>query len=130
GSDGRTPWRRPCIACLVSAFHLLVVQATLTRLPLVFAFDSRLPVASAGSQSLTSMPIERAVPSTIFIAASMSLALRSGIFVSAISHSCWREIVPTFDLLGSDEPLSTRAAWRIKAAAGGVLVTKVNERSS
>jgi hypothetical protein len=30
------------------------------------------------------MPIERAVPSTCFIAASMSFALRSTIFVSAI----------------------------------------------
>ena len=32
-------------------------------------------------------PIERAVPSTIFIAASMSLALRSGSLVVAISRT-------------------------------------------
>jgi hypothetical protein len=41
----------------------------------------------------TSTPIERAVPATIFIAAAMSFALRSGILVCAISRTCaWRQL--------------------------------------
>ena len=43
----------------------------------------------------TSTPIERAVPAMIFVAASMSLALRSCIFCSAIARSCAWVIVPT-----------------------------------
>ena len=39
-------------------------------------------------------------------------------------------IVPTFTRFGSAEPLSIPSAWRISTAAGGVLVTNVNERSS
>ena len=38
-------------------------------------------------QASTSTPMERAVPATIFMAASTSLALRSGILVSAISRA-------------------------------------------
>ena len=71
-----------------------------------FFEPSRSPPTAGGSQSVvcgwslvllnhlglryyasTSTPIERAVPATIFIAASTSLALRSGIFVSAIWRS-------------------------------------------
>ncbi len=40
-------------------------------------------------------PIERAVPATIFLAASMSLALRSGILISAILVSCSSVSWPT-----------------------------------
>ena len=78
----------------------------------------------------TSTPIERAVPSMIFIAWSTSLAFRSGIFVSAIWRTWSRLIVPTFSRFGSPEPFSMPIACLISTAAGGVFVMKVNERSS
>src|SRR3954452_9769906 len=78
----------------------------------------------------TSTPIERAVPAMILIAASTSLALRSGSFFSAIWRSWSCVILPTCSRCGSPEPFSMLIAWRISTAAGGVLVTKVNERSS
>ena len=78
----------------------------------------------------TSTPIERAVPAMIFVAASRSFALRSSSFFWAISRSCACVIVPTFRRCGSAEPLSMPIALRIRSAAGGVLVTNVNERSS
>ena len=66
----------------------------------------------------------------IFEAWSRSFALRSGIFFSAISRTWALVIVPTFSRLGSPEPLSMPIACLISTAAGGVLVMKVNERSS
>src|SRR5262249_32426723 len=63
-------------------------------------------------------------------AASTSLAVRSGIFVRAISSTCARVTVPTFVLPGSFEPLSRPAARFSSTDAGGVFVTKVNERSA
>ena len=74
--------------------------------------------------------MERAVPSTIFMAASTSLALRSAILVWAIWRTCSRVTEPTLVTWGWAEPFSTLAAWRSMTAAGGVLVTKVKERSS
>src|SRR5687768_17409544 len=44
----------------------------------------------------TSMPMLRADPSTVLIAASMSCALRSAIFFSAISRTCALVTEPTF----------------------------------
>ena len=38
--------------------------------------------------------------------------------------------MPTLLRFGSPEPFSIPIAWRISTAAGGVLVMKVNERSS
>ena len=61
---------------------------------------------------------------------SRSRALRSGIFVSAIWRTCWRERRPTFSRFGSPEPFSSRSASLIRTAAGGVFVMKVKERSS
>src|SRR5690349_6955773 len=66
----------------------------------------------------------------ILAAASTSLALRSGSFFSAIARSWSWVIFPTFSRCGSPEPFSMLIAWRISTAAGGVFVTKVNERSS
>src|SRR5215469_9951465 len=76
------------------------------------------------------MPIDRAVPAMIFSAASIVVAFRSGIFVSAICRSCAEVSVPTLVLCGSALPLSTPTAFLISSAAGGVLVTKLNVRSS
>src|ERR1019366_1247023 len=76
------------------------------------------------------MPIERAGPAMIASAASMSRAFRSGIFVSAIWRSWAFVNDATFTLCGVGDPLSTLAAFLMSSAAGGVLVMKVNERSS
>ncbi len=76
------------------------------------------------------MPIERAVPAMIFDAASMSLALRSTIFCSAIWRTCSWVSLPTLVVCGTPEPLGTPAAFLISSAAGGVFRTNVNERSS
>src|SRR5680860_298954 len=66
----------------------------------------------------------------ILVAWSRSFALRSGIFFSAISRAWSRVIVATLSRFGSPEPLEIPAACLIRIAAGGVLVMKVNERSS
>ena len=69
------------------------------------------------------------------IAASRSVVLRSGIFVVAISRSCFCVILPTLTLFGSFEPepgffdVASPAAFLIRIGAGGVLVMNVNERS-
>ncbi len=76
------------------------------------------------------MPIERAVPSTIFIAASMSFALRSGSFVWAISRTWSLVSLPTLSLWGTEEPFFRPAAFLMSSAAGGVFVMKSKDRSS
>src|SRR5579862_4982886 len=82
------------------------------------------------TQSVTSRPRLRAAPSMVRIAASMLSAVRSGILSWAISRTCARVTLPTFFLLGSPEPFSMPAARLSSTAAGGVLVTKVNDRSA
>src|SRR5947208_13229145 len=74
--------------------------------------------------------MDRAVPAMIFAAASMSSALRSFIFFSAIALSWSWVIFATLSRLGSAEPFSSDSACLISTAAGGLLVTNVNERSS
>src|SRR3954469_25896173 len=115
------------------ALGLLDELDRLAGLVLVLAIDlgPRLEelLAVLGHQT-TSTPIERAVPAMILAAASTSLALRSGSFFSAIARSWSCVILPTFSRCGSPEPFSMLIAWRMSTAAGGVFVTKVNERSS
>jgi hypothetical protein len=74
--------------------------------------------------------MERAVPSMIFIAASMSRAFRSGILVVAISRTWSLVILPTLSFCGTAEPFCRPAAFLIISGAGGVLVMNVKERSS
>src|SRR5665647_2280390 len=66
------------------------------------------------------MPIERAVPATIFIAASMSLALRSSSLAVAISRNWSLVSAATLTVCGVGEPLATPAAFLISYAGGGV----------
>lgn len=54
----------------------------------------------------------------ILMAASMSLAFKSGILVWAISRSCSRVILPTLERLGSLEPTSMPAAFLSNTEAG------------
>lgn len=56
--------------------------------------------------SSTVTPMLRAVPAMMFMAASTSLALRSGSFIVAISRSWSWVIEPTFTSLGSPEPFA------------------------
>src|SRR4029079_8776001 len=72
----------------------------------------------------------RAVPSTIRMADSMVLAVRSAIFVSAIERTFALESVPTLFLFGVGEPFSRPSSLRMRSAAGGLFVTNVYERSS
>src|SRR3954462_2562852 len=76
------------------------------------------------------MPMLRAVPSMTFMPASMSLTLRLGSFASAIWRTWSRVTRPTVSRLGVAAPLSIPAALRRRSGAGGVLRTKVNDRSS
>ena len=79
---------------------------------------------------MTSSPIERAVPATVLIAASSDSAFRSGIFVLAISSTCFAVTVPTLFLFGSADPLAMFAARFSRIDAGGVFVMKVYDRSA
>src|SRR5205807_9596510 len=72
----------------------------------------------------------RAAPSIMRIAAWTSLAFKSFILISAISRTLARGIVPAVARPGVPLPLSILAAFLIRSAAGGVLVTKLKERSS
>src|SRR5450631_373029 len=76
------------------------------------------------------MPIDRAVPSTVLMAASTEAALRSGIFFFAISSTCALVRLPTLVLFGIADPLEMPTAFMIKTGTGGVLVMKVKERSA
>src|SRR3954464_8205537 len=75
------------------------------------------------------MPMLRAVPFTLLMAASMEAAFRSGSFCLAMSATCFSVTLPTLSLFGEPEPLATPAARFNKIEAGGVLVIKVNDLS-
>ena len=64
----------------------------------------------------------------IFVAASMSFAFRSFILACAISASCERLMVPALVLPGSFEPDFRFSAFLMRKVAGGVFVSKLNER--
>src|SRR5262245_32984213 len=78
---------------------------------------------------LISMPMLRAVPSTMAIPASVVLAFRSGILRAAISLTWALVTEPTLFRLGSPEPLARLAARLRRIAAGGVLTMKVKDLS-
>src|SRR5207302_4411843 len=86
-------------------------------------------LAVRAHQSTSSKPMERAVPATIFMAASMSVAFRSGSLISAIFFSCARVTFPTFWRFEVGDPFSMPASFLRSTAAGGVLVMKVKVRS-
>ena len=63
----------------------------------------------------------RQVPATWLIAASMVLAVRSGILRSAISLTCALVMVATLSLLGTPEPFSMPRVFRMRVGVGGGL---------
>ena len=67
-----------------------------------------------GDYSPTSMPIERAEPSTMRMAASMVSQFKSFIFFSAISCTCALVTVPALSRPGVFDPLSSFAAFLMK----------------
>src|SRR5690606_9484156 len=83
-----------------------------------------------GPQSVTVIPIDRAVPAMILAAASRSRALRSTSFCCAISRTCSWLSEATLTVCGAEDPCCTPAAFLISSGAGGVLVVEVTERSA
>src|SRR5476649_2945107 len=71
------------------------------------------------------MPMERALPSIISIAFSMSLALRSFILAWAISRTWALVTLPALAMPGVLEPAVSFAAFLRKKDAGGVFISKV-----
>ena len=76
------------------------------------------------------IPMLRAVPAIIDIAASVEAAFRSGFFNSAISRTWSEDTTPMWSLLGTPDPLGCPAARKSSTAAGGVLVINENVRSA
>ncbi len=68
--------------------NLIALGNSGTALELELLLDQVSRRRGLGDYSAMVTPMERAVPATIFLAASMSLALRSGILISAILVSC------------------------------------------
>src|SRR5207302_4550268 len=81
------------------------------------------------SYPTTSIPMDRAVPRTLLIAASTEAAFKSGIFCLAMSSTCFAVTLPTLSLFGTPDPLAMPAARFNRIEAGGVFVMKVKERS-
>src|SRR5579859_3606042 len=71
----------------------------------------------------------RALPAMVRTAASRPSAVRSGIFILAITSSCLREILPTLAVLGVALPFGMPSALAINTDAGGVFMMNVKLRS-
>ena len=76
------------------------------------------------SYSVISTPIERAVPSTTFIAASRLKAFKSGSFFSAIADTWALVNFPTLALFGVAEPLANFNSFLIRAETGEIFRIK------
>src|SRR4249920_2872235 len=81
------------------------------------------------SQPTTSIPMDRAVPSTDLTAAARSTVFRSTSLSLAISSTCFFVTLPTFVLFGTPEPFSSFAAFLSRTEAGGVFVMNEYDRS-
>ena len=75
--------------------------------------------------SSTSRPAERALPAIVLTAASISAAVKSGIFVVAISSSWALVTLPTLLVFGVPLPFLMPAALRNSTEAGGVFLMNV-----
>jgi predicted permease len=104
-----------------------VVQQMDPNLPLIRPITQRAQFDT--TYATTSIPIDRAVPLMLLIAAPPRAAFRSGIFCVAISRTCFSVTLPIFSLFGVPEPLAMPAAFFSRTAAGGVLVMKLKLRS-
>jgi len=82
-----------------------------------------------GNFPVTVIPIDLAVPATIFIADPIVNAFKSTILSSAMVLIWSQETLATFFRLGSPEPFFVLVASNNCTAAGGVLITKSNDLS-
>src|ERR671912_961666 len=92
------------------------------------AFFKRFPIAITRYPA-TSRPIERAEPSTIFMADSMESQLRSFIFLSAISRTCALVTAPALSRPGAFDPDWILAACFRKWDIGGGFLSEGTERT-
>ncbi len=76
------------------------------------------------------MPIERAVPMTVRLAASISVVFKSGNLVWAISSICLRVRVAIFSRWVLPEPFERPVFFLRRSETGGFLMMKSKERSS
>ena len=83
-------------------------------------------IAKTKMPDLTAADMDAAVRT----AASKSAAVKSGIFIFAISSACARVNLPTLSVCGLGLPLSILAAFLMRTVAGGVFMMKVKLLSS
>src|SRR5205814_3702112 len=88
------------------------------------------PGQAPGQPVLTAMPMLRAVPATIFVAASRSVVFSSGSLRCAISRSCASVTLAAASRPGVAEPDATPAARRNRKLVGGVSTRIWYDRSS
>src|SRR5262249_43163616 len=115
---------------LLDHLHRLVERIELGAVDALAGGPSALSWFCHGLYPTTSRPIDRAEPSTIRMAASIVVALRSFIFFSSISFTCALVTWPTAPRPGVFAPLWMLAAFLRKWDTGGVLSSNVNERSA
>src|SRR5260370_41751789 len=82
-----------------------------------------LPLSLRHPYSITSTPLDRAVPSIIFIAASVSYAFTSLRLVSTMVRSCCRVTRPIFSRFGFDDTFSNPATCLISLTVGWDLLS-------
>src|SRR5215470_7195083 len=116
------------LGALLDHLHRVLDGVELGAIDAFARLDRALAEIGHGQPS-TSMPIDRAEPSTIFMAASIVSQLRSFIFCCAISLTCALLTLPTLSRPGVFEPLSSLAAFLRKYDIGGVFISKVNDLS-
>src|SRR5678816_722772 len=96
-------YARGC-TCAAAAVYFLPCFA-MCLLVVLADRDGPPTVSTTNCYPTTSIPMERAVPRTVLIAASRSWQLRSGIFCLAMSSTCFAVTVPTLLRFGSADPL-------------------------
>src|SRR5262249_51630522 len=113
------------LEALLDGVALVAVHQLGRRPELLRSLGRHVNALSVPGQSTISIPIERAVPAMVAIAASSEPAVMSGIFSRAMSSSCFRFTWPTFSLPGLCEPepfffsVWSPAAFFSSTAAGG-----------
>src|SRR5262249_5589240 len=99
---------------LLDHLHGLVDRVKLLEIDAFTRLQGPFSKVCHGDYPATSIPIERADPSTISIADSIVLQLRSFIFCCAISRTCALVRLPATSRPGVFDPLSSLAAFLMK----------------
>src|SRR3990167_3158349 len=111
------------------AIHHLILQSPL-HIPLIDRMQTALVYQPQAFYS-TSTPIERAVPATTFLTASISSVFISFTFCAAISLSCASvSFFSIFSRFGTPDPFSIPSLARIKSSVGWLTTLKSIVRSS